>query len=270
MICQFCYTPFSLALRVFETKNCVEKIFPKHEFKFVIVSLSEFSILQFHFSLLKLNSMNRKHQVHNLIILDESGSMQSIKPTIISGFNELVQTIKGIEKKFPEQEHLISFVTFNGLGRKTLLDKMPAAELSEIDEKKYMPDSNTPLFDAIGYSVAKLRADIADMSDCNVLVTILTDGEENASVEYKGESIKKLVEELKKKNWTFTYIGTEHDVESFAANISITNTMMFNKTTRGVKAMFLQENESRLAYSQKIEANESVEEDFYKKKDLLS
>ena len=46
--------------------------------------------------------MEKKHQVHNLIILDESGSMESIKEPIISGFNELVQTIKGIEKDFPE------------------------------------------------------------------------------------------------------------------------------------------------------------------------
>ncbi len=33
--------------------------------------------------------MEKKHQVHNLIILDESGSMISIKETIIRGFNEL-------------------------------------------------------------------------------------------------------------------------------------------------------------------------------------
>ena len=41
----------------------------------------------------------KKHQVHNLIILDESGSMQSIKPSIINGFNELVQSVKGIGLK---------------------------------------------------------------------------------------------------------------------------------------------------------------------------
>lgn len=40
--------------------------------------------------------MEQKHNVHNLIILDESGSMESIKPSIINGFNELVQSIKGI------------------------------------------------------------------------------------------------------------------------------------------------------------------------------
>ena len=57
--------------------------------------------------------MEAKHQVHNLIILDESGSMSSIKPQIISGFNELVQSIKGIQKQFPEQEHDISIISFN-------------------------------------------------------------------------------------------------------------------------------------------------------------
>lgn len=49
--------------------------------------------------------MQKKHQVHNLIILDESGSMSSIEKTIMNGFNELVQTIQGIESQFPNQEH---------------------------------------------------------------------------------------------------------------------------------------------------------------------
>jgi hypothetical protein len=61
--------------------------------------------------------MENKHQVHNLIILDESGSMLSIKNSIIEGFNEVVQTIHGIEKQYPEQEHFISFISFNGLGK---------------------------------------------------------------------------------------------------------------------------------------------------------
>ena len=60
--------------------------------------------------------MKPKHQVHNLIILDESGSMQSIKSLIINGFNELVQSVKGIEEQFPEQEHLIPPFLFPLLG----------------------------------------------------------------------------------------------------------------------------------------------------------
>ena len=101
--------------------------------------------------------METKHQVHNLIILDESGSMESIKKTIIEGFNEIVQTVKGIEKEFPEQEHFISLVTFNGLGQKLLHFIDPVSRLEEIDDKRYRPDASTPLYDAMGFSIAKLR-----------------------------------------------------------------------------------------------------------------
>ena len=78
--------------------------------------------------------MEKKQQVHNLIILDESGSMQSIKTTIIQGFNELVQSIQGIERQFPEQEHFISFVSFNSSGQKVLHFMDPVSKLKQIDE----------------------------------------------------------------------------------------------------------------------------------------
>src|SRR4051794_19867919 len=137
--------------------------------------------------------MNNKHQVHNLIILDESGSMESIKKTIIQGFNEIVQTVKGIEKEFPEQEHFISLVSFNGLGHKLLHFIDPANKLDQIDETRYKPGASTPLYDAIGFSINKLRQALQGQTDYNVLVTILTDGEENASKEFSGNDIRKLI-----------------------------------------------------------------------------
>src|SRR6187200_2950278 len=164
--------------------------------------------------------MEKKHQVHNLIILDESGSMESIKKTIIQGFNEIVQTVKGIEKEFPEQEHFISLVTFNGIGQKVLHFLDPVNKLELIDDKRYKPDASTPLYDAMGFSLAKLRQALEKTTDYNVLVTILTDGEENASMEYSGSAIKKIIEELKLNRWTFTYIGADHDVEKFARSMS--------------------------------------------------
>lgn len=135
-----------------------------------------------------------KHAVHNLIILDESGSMSSIKNETLSGFNEIVQTIKGVEHQFPEQEHFISLVSFNGLGRKIHLWKEPVAKLEQLNTEGYNPDASTPLYDAMGISMGKLSAEINGQKDYNVLVTIFTDGEENASVEYSGALIKKMVE----------------------------------------------------------------------------
>lgn len=211
--------------------------------------------------------MEKKHQVHNLIILDESGSMASIKELIISGFNELVQTIKGIGKDFPEQEHFISFVTFNGMGQKILHFMEPAAKLEMIDGSKYQPNYSTPLYDAMGYSMTKLNHALDKQTDYNVLVTVLTDGEENASKEYNGAAIKKMVEELKQSGWTFTYTGTDHDVESFAVNISINNVMNFKKNPYDINRMFNDEKAARAGYSSKIRFNMPTEDDFYKKTD---
>ena len=213
--------------------------------------------------------METKHQVHNLILLDESGSMTSIKNTIIQGFNEIVQTVKGIALQYPEQEHLITFVTFNGLGMKTLDFCEPVEKLKEIDDEKYQPDAMTPLYDAMGFSFAKLRKELEGKSEYNVLVTILTDGEENSSKEFSGAAIKHLVEELSLKNWTFTYIGADHDVEKFAISISITNTMQFNKNEADMKQMFVKEQNARMRYSQKIRSNENTSMSFYDEEEDL-
>jgi hypothetical protein len=207
--------------------------------------------------------MEKKHQVHNLIILDESGSMGSIKDFIISGFNELVQSIQGIEKQFPEQEHFITFVTFNSAGRKVVHFMDPVAKLNQINGSTYKPNELTPLFDAMGNSITSLRQALEKQSDYNVLVTVLTDGLENASKEYTGNSIKKLVEEMKMAGWTFTYIGTDHDVESIATSISITNVMYFKKDSRGVKEMFEKERNARAMYSHKIRYKENTDNNFY-------
>ena len=214
-----------------------------------------------------MDKSENRHQVHNLIILDESGSMDSIKNSIIQGFNEIVQTVKGIEKEFPEQEHFISLVSFNGLGQKVMHFTEPVSKLEMINGSSYRPAASTPLYDAMGFSFAKLRNHLEKVSDHNVLVTILTDGEENASKEYNGEAIKSMIEELKNKDWTFTYIGTEHDVEKFAASISITNTMFFNKNIESMNAMFVKEKNARTNYSHKIRDKKDTKDDFYKEEE---
>jgi Mg-chelatase subunit ChlD len=202
--------------------------------------------------------MEQKHQVHNLIILDESGSMAGIKHTIMQGFNEIVQTVQGVAKEYPEQEHFISLISFNGLGNKILHFIDPVTKLEEINAERYNPNASTPLFDAIGFGVGKLRQALTGVPEHNVLVTILTDGEENASKEYSGAAIRKLIEELQQQRWTFTYIGTDHDVQKVATSISITNTIQFSKNQADMQRMFEREKLGRLNYSRKIRNKEQT------------
>jgi Mg-chelatase subunit ChlD len=209
----------------------------------------------------------KNRTVHNLIILDESGSMQAIKAATVQGFNEVVQTVKGFESQFPEQEHFVSLVTFNGLGIKAKLFAKKVKTLSEIDANIYQPDASTPLYDAIGFSVNKLRQKLSSKTDYNVLVTILTDGEENASREYSGAAINQLISELKNDNWTFTYIGANHDVEKVAASISITNTLRFEANPADVKRAFDADKKARGVLYSKVRREESVRDDYFQEEE---
>ncbi len=184
-----------------------------------------------------------KQRVFNLIILDESGSMSSIEKQAIDGVNETVQTIRAAQRKYPGQEHIVSLVSFNSDAVKTIYDKLEVERVEELTDKQYVPNCCTPLYDAIGNAINALRKSVAD--EDAVLVTIITDGYENASSEYNGPAIKKLVETMKSKGWIFTYIGANQDVEAVASTISITNTLCFTASEEGTSAMFARERKAR-------------------------
>jgi len=207
--------------------------------------------------------MKKKHQVFNLIILDESGSMQRIKNATIDGFNEVVQTIKAVEQKFPEQSHSITFISFNSGGIRTLLFNEPASSIEQIDAKKYQPGQMTPLYDAMGSGISMVRQETAKCKEFHVLVTILTDGMENASREYTKNQIKELVKELTEQNWTFTYIGANHDVETVALSLSIHNSLHFHANDEDMKKMFRKEGNSRIAYCKKIATKKDTKKGYF-------
>lgn len=207
--------------------------------------------------------MDTKRKIFNLIILDESGSMQSIKQSTIEGFNETAQTIKGIQQQNPGEEHYITLVTFNGLGIKTLLSNQPVTELTEINGERYLPNAGTPLYDAMGFALKRLRTQLELIKNYKVLVTIFTDGEENASKDFNGEAIKRLVEELKVQQWTFTYIGANHDVQKFARDLSIHNAVAFTSNPESVHQTLADERSARQRHFQRLRENKPVGEDYF-------
>ena len=175
-----------------------------------------------------------KTKVFNLIIIDESGSMQSIKREAINSVNETIQTIRAAEKRHADQEHYVSVVLFND-EVKTINDCVAANDVAELTDASYQPDCCTALYDAMGISINAMRKQTSP--EDKVLVTVVTDGYENASREWSGMAIKSLVEQMRGQGWTFAYIGANHDVESVAASISITNTMSFEASDTGVQCM---------------------------------
>ena len=94
-----------------------------------------------------------KTRIFNLLILDESGSMSSIEKQAVDSVNETLQSIRSAQKKYEEQEHYVSFVTFNSDGIKLVLDCVEAKSVEDITPAQFNPACCTPLYDAIGKSV---------------------------------------------------------------------------------------------------------------------
>ena len=190
-----------------------------------------------------------KTRVYNIIILDKSGSMSSIRKEAIDGCNETIGSIRAAQKRHHDtQEHYISLAAFCGCGIDMIYDKTPIDEAEELTWDKYSPCCMTPLFDAIGNTVKHMETytkSIAEFVDTAVLVTIITDGYENASREWNASGIKKLIEACKQEGWMFSFIGAGEDVVKTAAHISITNTVLWEQTSEGTKDIFDNENKAR-------------------------
>ena len=170
----------------------------------------------------KQQNKKEAKRVHNLIIVDESGSMYVIRKQAFVGMNE-------------------THTTWH-------YDNLPAALTKDLDWKAYCPGGGTPLYDAIGKGIAKVNAQVEDGD--HVLVTIITDGEENSSEEWTLKMVRTMIEKLKKQNWTFTLIGTDNlDVETMAQSFAIEEHMEFQQDEEGTKAMFARERRSRERYN---------------------
>ena len=221
--------------------------------------------LQFHFScflLIKLLTLHRQtikkgkvmevKNIINLIILDASGSMESIYNQALSGVNETIQTIRMGQKDHPNMKQILTLASFNS-GKEYLKVKYsatPIDEVKEITKEDYVACGCTALYDAMGEMISELKRKVT-LED-RVLVTVITDGYENASVHWSGPQIKSLVEELRHEGWTFTYIGANQDVEEVAGSMGIRNSMAFEETEEGAKRMIVRDSQSRSRFYEKL------------------
>ena len=170
--------------------------------------------------------------VYNVIILDKSGSMSSIARQAVDGVNETIGSIKSAQEKNPDQKHMVT--------------------LKPLTDKDYRPCCMTPLYDAVGTTISRVHAMKSKESESLALVTIITDGYENASHEFTQSAIRALIESYKEQGWQFTYIGADHDVQQVSFSLSIDHCMQFDKSEAGTQAMFAKERRARNCWMSKL------------------
>ena len=197
----------------------------------------------------------RKAHIYNLIIVDESGSMYPLRESTMSGVNETISTIRSAQEEFGDtQDHFLTLVTFDsGGGRqdvRTLVDCRPIADVQDFSD--YRPSGCTPLYDAMGQSLTALQARIKDDSDASAVVTVLTDGLENASHEWNAHRLRQFIEQLKEQGWSFSYMGSAHNVKEVTDLLSIENVVEFSHDHLGASSTWEREQSSRRSYYRKM------------------
>ena len=133
----------------------------------------------------------KKNTTFVSFLLDETGSMQSIKSDTVGGFNAYVETLqKG------GADIVFSLVSFNSNKTTPRYVADPIDTIKPLTEDTYQPAAMTPLIDASVKIInatddaVKKRGD-----DPNVLIVFQTDGEENVSVEYTNADLATLIKE---------------------------------------------------------------------------
>ena len=145
--------------------------------------------------------------------------MSGQQERVVTSLNEYV-------KQLPDDSHITVF-KFDSM-RWTKFFEDAKGEWKEMKLADYSPGAMTPLYDAIGKTIAHAES-LAKDGD-KVMVMIDTDGYENASQEHTLEAIKSKVEERKAKDWAFLFMASGLDTRA-ATQVGATGQAL-NMSTR--------------------------------------
>lgn len=173
-----------------------------------------------------------------VFILDRSGSMSGLESDTIGGCNALIE-----KQKQESGEALVTTVLFDDK-YELLHDRIPLKGIAPITDKQYFVRGCTALNDAMGKTINKIVNAQANTLECarpqKTLVAIITDGLENASREYTGHDIKKLVEARKEMGWEFLFIGANMDAIAAAKTVGIhaDHAVRYRPDSRGTQVIY--------------------------------
>lgn len=169
------------------------------------------------------------------VVLDRSGSMESIRQATIDGFNEFLKA----QRAAPGRA-LLTLAQFDH--EYDLVFHM--APLPE-RHTAYFPRGSTALLDAIGNTIQRVGADLDGMPEAErpekVIFVIITDGYENASHQFDRSKVFGMIKHQREKYaWDFQFLGANQDsiAEAGALGIAPQFAMNYAPTQGGTHAVY--------------------------------
>jgi hypothetical protein len=181
----------------------------------------------------------KNDSTHIAVILDRTGSMETIRDDTIGGFNAFLNA----QKAAPELATL-TLVQFDSQDPYEVVHHFkPLADVPELTRETFVPRANTPLLDAIGRGINDLEKSLADITEperpSRVVMVLITDGQENASREFRKDQIEKMIKEKQEKAaWQFVFLSADLDAigDALASGVRAASTLAHDKDSHGVGA----------------------------------
>jgi len=150
---------------------------------------------------IKTNSIPDGTRLYAHVVLDRSGSMDACAAEAVGGYNAYVAAL-------PEGAR-VSLTLFDSDGVDLVRDS-EATSTALLSATEFEPRGMTPLYDAIGRTVAEVETRSAGFD--RVALVVLTDGYENASQEFRRDDILKLLKRKQEVDgWLVIYLGANQD-----------------------------------------------------------
>ena len=195
------------------------------------------------------NEKIKEQQTVVAFVLDESYSMLRVARDTVDGFNDYMETLR----KDPSQT-ILYLMTFNSENVGVPYNFEDLSEVSDLETLDYRPDGNTPLLDAVGATINKTETYLAtqDLEAPQVLITIMTDGWENASRFYTHEKITQMISEKESEGWEFIYLGAAVSGWSEARSLGIKRRNFSKFDPKDPKAAFRKSAHQAINFKQQL------------------
>jgi hypothetical protein len=178
------------------------------------------------------------------LLLDASSSMSDKVPMLIQSYNECMDMLNNSSNLVDLESYTLKFDSYVGpLSRNNSFNHISSFKIGGM----------TALFDALGTAINHAIQNY--VKGQQTVITVVTDGIENASNRYNLSSIKELVETAKNKyNITINYIGAGDflSVQAAAQSMGIfaSNTINIDNSGRGISQGLDKYKMSRLGSTQ--------------------
>ena len=190
-------------------------------------------------------------KTHVAVILDRSGSMATIKPDIIGGFNTFLA-----DQQKAKNNVTLTLVQFDGVNPYEVVHNMaPIKRVAALNNESYTPRGGTPLLDAIGKGIENLEAQIGFMKPGdrpeNVVMVIITDGQENESRTFRKEQIEGMIKTKQDAGWQFVFLSCDLNAIGEAATIGLakSHTMAYDHNAHGIQCAFMSLSSNTTGYA---------------------